>query len=389
MDKDRKTFSTGDYKLFRFTAVLGSLVACASLIILIFWILSRVLSHFSTLLLPLAIAGVMALVLEPVVRFLKRRLHTSRLAAIIVIGVVLLILMAGVYLLVLPEAAEQASEIKDTAPELIASARESIAVRFPQLVEAVEREVDDIDLKEQSFDFGGMVEHVSHYASMLVGLGFVPLYLFFMLLAGSSIPRNARELISVLSSEKQEEIIFLVSKFIGYITAFFQGQLVIAMIVGVLLATGFTVVGLQAAILLGLLLGLLNIVPFLGTVVGLVLTLPIAWVQPDGGLQLVGLVLLVFIVVQLVESWVLTPRIMSERSGLHPAIVVISLFFWGIVFGGLIGMILAVPLSAFLVALWRHVKTNYLNQVLLDSGTIEVDHAVVDSPDHGNDDNSV
>ena len=65
-----------------------------------------------------------------------------------------------------------------------------------------------------------------------------------------------------------------------------------------------------------------------------------------------------FAAVQLIESWLLTPKIMANRSGLHPALVVISLFFWGTVLGGIIGMVLAVPLTAFFVAIWREIKTS-------------------------------
>jgi predicted PurR-regulated permease PerM len=91
-----------------------------------------------------------------------------------------------------------------------------------------------------------------------------------------------------------------------------------------------------------------------------------AYFQPHGSLQLVGLSLLVFTVVQLVESWLLTPRIMADRSGLHPALVVISVFFWGTALNGIIGMILAVPLTAFLVAVWAQAKASLARGILSD-----------------------
>jgi predicted PurR-regulated permease PerM len=144
--------------------------------------------------------------------------------------------------------------------------------------------------------------------------------------------------------------------FVEYVTTFFQGQLIIAVIMGALYATGFTLIGLKVAILIGLVLGLLNVIPFLGTLVGLLIVLPMSYFQPDGGVQLLALTLLVFGVVQLLESWLLTPKIMADRSGLHPALVVISLFFWGIALNGIIGMILAVPLTAFIVAIWSEIK---------------------------------
>ncbi len=364
MGLDRRLFSERDYRLFRATAVLACAVAFASIIILIFWILSLVLSYFYTLLLPLAVAGVLALVLIPVVLFFQKRLGVSRLIAVILVFLIFFLTLFCVYMLVLPTALGQAGELVESAPELLRQVYESLAQRFPQITEAVSDQLEETDWSVLAPNMEGLADRLARYGGVMVGLGFVPLFVFFMLMAGRNFQANAREVISMFSSERQEEIVYLTRMFIDYVTAFFQGQLIIAIIMGVLLAIGFTIIGLQAGIVLGILLGLLNIVPFLGTVVGLALALPIAWLQPEGGIYLVGLVLVVFAVVQLMESWVLTPRIMSEKSGLHPAVVVVSLFFWGIVFGGVIGMILAVPLSAFLVSLWWHVKQNYLRNVV-------------------------
>jgi predicted PurR-regulated permease PerM len=107
-------------------------------------------------------------------------------------------------------------------------------------------------------------------------------------------------------------------------------------------------------------LGILNIIPYLGTIIGLSIAIPLAFFQPQGGLQVVGLVLAVFIIVQNIEGWYLTPKIMGDRTGLHPVTIIFSIFFWGTVFGGILGMILAIPLTAFFVTLWRLLKRKYL-----------------------------
>ena len=132
-------------------------------------------------------------------------------------------------------------------------------------------------------------------------------------------------------------------------------------------ALGFSLIDLKGAILIGFSLGLLNIVPFLGTLIGLLIVLPLAYMQPSGGgFPLLGLSLLVFSVVQLIESWVLTPKIMANRSGLHPALVVISVFFWGTAFGSITGMILAVPLTAFLITAWKQAKAGLSRSMTAD-----------------------
>jgi predicted PurR-regulated permease PerM len=128
---------------------------------------------------------------------------------------------------------------------------------------------------------------------------------------------------------------------------------------GILMATGFTIIGLKFGLFIGLALGLLNIVPYLGTILGLAITLPLAFFQPGGGWQLLGLVLLVKGIVQLIESWVLTPKIMGHHTGLHPVVIIVAVFFWGTAFSGVLGMLLAVPLTAFFVTAWRLAKRKY------------------------------
>jgi predicted PurR-regulated permease PerM len=116
---------------------------------------------------------------------------------------------------------------------------------------------------------------------------------------------------------------------------------------------------------LGLLFGLLNVVPFLGSVVGVVTTLMVAYLQPAGILESGEMTVLygcgaTFLLVQFLESYWLSPKVMGDRTGLHPVAIIASVFFWGIVFGGVLGMILGIPLTAFLIILWRLMKKKYL-----------------------------
>lgn len=378
-------FSKGDLKLIRATAILACAVAFASLIILIFWILATVLSHFYSLLLPLAIAGVLALVLDPVVRLMTNRWGIRRLFAVILLAVGIALSLVPLFWLVVPTAVEQSRELGRMLPELTEKAQNWIDARAPGAADEIAGYLDTLEMRDFTDHAEALFSRVGDFAGLAIGLGFIPLFLFFMLLSTDRIASSGKELLSVFRNDHQQEIAYLIRMFIDYVTAFFQGQLIIALIMGLLLAVGFTIIGLQAGIILGILLGLLNIVPFLGVTVGLLIVTPIAWMQPDGGLPMVGLMILVFLAVQLIESWLLTPRIMSEKSGLHPALVVISLFFWGIVFGGIIGMLLAVPLSAFLLALWKHVKAHYISSVVtpdpIEPGTHIAEEPIVDRTD--------
>ncbi len=72
---------------------------------------------------------------------------------------------------------------------------------------------------------------------------------------------------------------------------------------------------------------------------------------------------MVFSIVQMIEGYILTPRIMGDRTGLHPLTIIIAIFFWGSALGGILGMILAIPLTAFLVVLWRLAREKYIGQL--------------------------
>ena len=139
---------------------------------------------------------------------------------------------------------------------------------------------------------------------------------------------------------------------------------------GILLSLGFTLAGLKFGILMGMTIGLLNIVPYLGTILGLSAALPTAFFQPEGGLVLTGITLGVFILVQIIEGYVLTPRIMGQQTGLHPVTIIIAIFFWGTALGGILGMVLAIPLTAFVVIAWRLAKRKYfVENDVIDAGT--------------------
>ncbi len=349
-------FSIGDLRLFRNTAVLAALVLLGALIIVVFWAFAIVLSIFYNLIFPLAIAGILALILFPLMLFLERHLRCHRVVAIGVIFIGIALAFTGMVILIGPTVVAQATELFETAPELLWELRHRLAYYFPAISESLTERMEDNGFELVQFEELG--SYVTRYMGLLAGLSFVPLYLFFALLSGESLRRYGMELLTIFRARTRQRILYFVDVFIGYVTAFFRGQMVIAMIMGIMYAVGFSIIGLQLAIPIGLILGFLNIVPFLGTVVGVLIVLPMSLFQEDGGAVLLLTALGVFAVVQLIESWLLTPKIMAQHSGLPPALVVISVFFWGIALGGVVGMILAVPLTAFFVATWRPIKSS-------------------------------
>ena len=167
-----------------------------------------------------------------------------------------------------------------------------------------------------------------------------------------------------LKDETKGFVASQINLFIDIVVSFFQRQVVICLIEGVLYGMGFTLVGLPYGFVLGFLLGMLNLVPLFGTVVVLPLALPIAYFG-DGGslLRLVG-VLAVWLTGQVLDGYLITPKIQGEKTGLGYAGVIFSFFFWGVVFHSMLGLLLAIPLSAFCVVLWRALKERYIKGVI-------------------------
>lgn len=358
---DKRLFNVVELRLFRYTAVLLSVIIFTTLIGVAVWATGLAFKLFSTLLLSLALAGILALVLHPVVKFLERRIHLPHLPATIVVVTVFFVSIGSLVFLFVPTVVGQIVQLVTVLPERVASWQEHFSYYFPELTAIISDRLESSSDEQSQSVVPGVANPaitIMSYLSLLAGLSFAPLFLFFALLSGNALRDKATELLSVFRKSTQQKTLYFMDVFVQYVTAFFQGQLIVAVCMGVLYATSFTLVGVEFGIVIGLVLGLLNIVPFLGTVLGLLIVLPMAYLQPDGGGTLVALVALVFAGVQLVESWLLTPKIMSDRAGLHPALVVISLFFWGTALGGVIGVMLAVPLTAFFVAIWGEIKSS-------------------------------
>ena len=198
-------------------------------------------------------------------------------------------------------------------------------------------------------------------------LAVIPIYLFYFLSSNRNFFDDLDLELSFLSDSLRQDLVFLIREFVGILVAFFRGQLLIGMLMGVGYAIGFSLSGLKFGITLGLLFGLLNVVPYLGSIVGIVTTLLVAYLQPAGIAEtgqwsiLVGCGLS-FAVVQLIESYYLTPKIMGQQTGLHPVVVMVSIFFWGTALGGILGMIFGIPLTAFFIIAWRLLCRKYFNR---------------------------
>jgi predicted PurR-regulated permease PerM len=366
----------GQQKLVGFALGLFSLVGILTVITLGIMLLARLVGHFSNVLWPLAVAGIAALILRPVVDLLQRRLRLRRPAAVTLLYGVVVLAFGALLFAIVPALFTQLVDFLTYLPSLWERAYLELQAQYPSWIAfaqghlehpAVRETVDALVARGRDL-LGGLIPSlwaagggIWHLLAFVTSAAIVPIYLFFFLLSTREPTSNLPRHFAFLPPGWRDDAVFLVREFIGIVVAFFRGQLLIGLIMGVMLAVGFSIAGLRFGLFIGLALGILNIVPYLGTIVGLSVALPLAFFQPEGGLLLLVWVLVIFTVVQLIESWFLTPRIMGRSTGLHPVTIIVAIFFWGTALGGILGMILAVPLTAFFVTAWRLAQRKYFN----------------------------
>jgi predicted PurR-regulated permease PerM len=362
-------------KLVGFALGFASICAIGWLLYLLLAGVARFSSAFSSVIWPLAVAGILALLLRPVVTFFEQRLKVKRPLAVVLLYILFLLVVAGLLVTFLPALVSQLLEFVAYLPTLWQKTVAWSEQHFPEWLAVARPYLDNPTVKaaleglaQQAQDvLGHLAPTLKSAGAGIFGLfGFaaslavIPVYLFFFLLSNSDPTRALPDHLPFLQKEHRDDVVFLVREFLGILVAFFRGQIIIGLIMGVLLATGFSVAGLKFGLVIGLLTGLFNIVPYVGSILGLSVALPLAYLQPEGGgLTLVAICVGVFAAVQAVEGWFLTPRIMGRQTGLHPVAIIVAVFFWGNALGGVLGMMLAVPLTAFFVTAWRFVRRKY------------------------------
>ena len=358
-DGQKKTVATGITVLalslvFTFVAAVG-------------WALLKLISFASAAIVPVVLGFFLSLFFKPYYIMWRRLLKNPSLALAVMLLTIFVPL--GFFLWYAGAVTvDQISNLIRQGPTMAHQVLEWIRTTFPKSVGLM----DQLGIKYDSIaelytNYGGAALKAGSgalkcFSGAVQALVTIIFFVFFL----TSRPRRGSDIVAQMPFLKSETRAFVaeqIDAFVAILVSFFQRQTVICLIEGVYYGLGFALVGLPYGFLIGFMLGVLNLVPLMGTVLCLPIALPLAYFG-GGSATRVVMVLVVWATGQLLDGYLITPRIQGNKTGLGYAGVIFSFFFWGTVLGPVLGLLLAIPLSAFCVVLWRALKSKYIRPVV-------------------------
>lgn len=392
-----------------------SILILGLLLVGLIWLTGRLFGFLQPVLIPVIVAGIVAYVLDPVVRLLQKR-GMSRLRSVILLfcglllGTVLLIaaILPGVHraqqmvkskLSGKPVPTAQTNSTADDGKKLEASLL--IKLRDLQLndpptaidwllqetdaegnvIEMTREQIAQRTLKSYAHSRGGKLlfeykgaifntakdwitkgsTQILGLIGLVLGMIMVPVYLFFFLKDSDSIRTHWHDYVPLKASRFKTELVDTLQEINGYLISFFRGQVLVGVIDGLLVGIALTAFGLPYGFIIGIFMAILGVIPYIGNILCLIPACVIAYLHALGGnayfdmapWPYVACVVGIFVVVQQINSLVTAPKIVGDSVGLHPLTVIFSMLFWSLVLGGFVGALLAVPLTAGVKVLFR------------------------------------
>ena len=324
-------------------------------------------NYLSEVLLPFFIAWFFAYLLYPVVKFIENKLHVKVRAISILLAMgAAIAIVGGVIWLIIPPMIDQFDKLGEVLTRWVHQTTHTNNLTM-LIKEWLQDNQTTIERFLKSKDFSDALKTtmpkvfsvVSQTATVLMSIVasmITLLYMFFILLDYETLtanwvrifPKKNRPLWSALMKDVEREL-----------NNYIRGQGMVALCMGIMFCIGFTIIGFPMAIGLGILIGIMDLVPYLHTF-ALIPTAFLAMLKAaDTGQNfwvVFGLAVLVFCVVQVITDMVVTPKIMGKAMGLNPAILLLSLSIWGALLGFL-GLIVALPLTTLLIAYWQRYVT--------------------------------
>lgn len=384
-----------------------SILILGLLMVGLIWLLGKIFGYLQPVLIPVIVAGIVAYVIDPLVRRFERW-NFSRLKSVVIVYAMMLLGALLLTLAILPGANQArlmvAQKLSHTAKVQNSEKEEneSLARQIASFLRQQQKEqqgkalgwfltqTDDAGKAQAEpipsnpkesldffwetragrmlYDYKGQIwqwttvgtSKVMAILGFSLGLVMVPIYLFFFLKDSSSIQQHWHDYVPLKASRFKSELVDTLQEINGYLISFFRGQVLVAFIDGILVGIALTFYGLPYGFLIGVFMAILGVIPYVGNILCLIPACIIGWFHAKSG-ALWGLdpmsytigVVLIFVTVQQINSLVTAPKIVGDSVGLHPMTVIFSMLFWTVILGGFVGALLAVPLTAAVKVLFR------------------------------------
>ena len=342
-----------------------------------FWLTIAIISMalfylLAPILLPFVAGALLAYLGDPIVDRLEK-FKISRTLSVVIVFFIALLLVLPIFFFLVPLIESQIKLLIAKMPGyidwLMVNLEPTLKDTFGVSVPALEIEQLKATFSEQFSDAGGffksLVRTISHSGMVVAGwaanLFLIPVITFYLLRDWDNLvdyihdllPRSVEPTVSRLATESDLVL-----------GAFLRGQMLVMLALGTIYAIGLKLVGLEFALLIGMLAGLLSFIPYMGLVVGILVAGIAIILQTQDPTNLLW-VALVFIIAQVIEGTVLTPLLVGDRIGLHPVAVIFAVLAGGQLFG-FFGILLALPVFAVIAVIMRHFHKTYKDSHLYD-----------------------
>lgn len=334
----------------------------------VFILVAVLIYLLAPILMPFIAAAILAYIADPLVDKLERKV--SRTLAVSIVFITLLIIALLLLLILVPLFERQIIVLTEKLPLYIERAQNYF---LPLLKDNFGLDVGALDLNAlkkslsnswKAAGAGGIAANIltsiSH--SGLVLAGWIANFLL-MLVVTFYLLRDWDHIVAkihaLLPRKNEKKIVVIAKESDEVIGAFFRGQMLVMLALSVVYSVGLKIIGLETALLIGILSGMVSFVPYLGFIVGIVIASIVAVMQFQEFLPLLYVVI-VFMVGQMLEGMLLTPWLVGDKIGLHPVAVIFSVLAGGQLFG-FVGVLLALPVAAVIAVILRHIHTRYTN----------------------------
>lgn len=329
------------------------------------------LNYLSSVLIPFFVAWLLAYLLYPVVKFIENKLHVKVRALAIILTMVLVLGVVGLIVyFIIPPMIEQFQKLYMILTHWLHETTHTndLTAWIGNWLSDNQRQVEGF-FKSKDFSDAvktvtpklfGVLSHTATVVLSIVASLITLLYMFFILMDYEFLTKNWIRIFPEKNRPFWHELMGDVER---ELNNYIRGQGMVALCMGIMFCIGFSIIDFPMAIGLGILIGIMDLVPYLHTF-ALIPTAFLAMLKAaDTGQSfwyIFGMAFLVFAVVQIITDMIVTPKIMGKAMGLNPAILLLSLSIWGALLG-FIGLIVALPLTTLIIAYWqRYVTKEYI-----------------------------